>query len=77
MSTITSRDMQRQVREALQDHAHEFDVEGAVAELIAWYGRVDVGTIPSGPFWSTIYAHSRDPRGAIHAVNEWLTEGTS
>jgi len=50
MSTITSRDMQRQVREALQDHAHEFDVEGAVAELIAWYGRVDVGTIPSGPF---------------------------
>ncbi len=56
-AVVTDREMHRQVTEALADHADDFDVEGIVAALIRWYGRVDVGSIPSGPFWSTVYAH--------------------
>lgn len=42
----------------LADTVDHFDVHGIVADLIAWYGRVDVGSIPEGPFWSTVEAHA-------------------
>jgi len=74
--TTTDHDMRVQVTTALQEFADAYDIEGIVRDLIRDHGRVDVGTIPSGPFWATVARWAACECGRAHAAAEWACEAS-
>jgi hypothetical protein len=53
---ITDRDIRNQVETTLagSDLADDFDMDGAVAEIISTYGLVSLDTIDSEDFWALV-----------------------
>ena len=74
--TTTSRDMAHQVHTALQEYADGYNIPAIVRDLIRDHGPVDVGTIPSGPFWSTVARWAACDCGRAHAAAEWSCESS-
>ena len=73
---ITDADMRHQVTQALQDHADNYEIPSIVRDLIADHGRVDVGSIGPGPFWSTVQRWAYCECGKEHAAAEWACESS-
>lgn len=65
MTTVSDRDMARQIDLALADYASGFDIEAIVRDLIDRFGRVHVSEVPSGVFWDIVAKHSHAPEGVI------------
>jgi hypothetical protein len=61
--TITDRDVEQQVRDAVQVDIYasraDIDVSGVAAAIIERYGLVDIDDVPSDEFWGLVEQHDQ------------------